>query len=169
MPVFRRTLWTSSRRSFPFALTSTFRPSTSIDPKEGSSRKLIHRNSVLLPEPLRPIIHTTSRGATSTEICFSTCKRPKYLSRLEIRTMGTILSVSFSETAFDDPLNVGQDDRHHPVKDGSNDQGFQVVKLSSSNPCGAPHHFVNKTSCRNKSGVLGNRDKIIADRRNSKS
>src|SRR5215207_1643179 len=168
MPVFRRTSWTSSRRSFPFAAASTFSPSTSMEPKDGSSRKLMHRNNVLLPEPLRPMIHTSSRGATSTEICFSTCKRPKYLSRLEIRTMGAILSVSSGETAFDDALHIGQDNCHNPVKDGSNDQGFQVVKLSSTNSCGAPHHFVNKTRCRNKSGVLGHGNKVIANRRNGK-
>src|SRR5919108_1403212 len=124
MPVFKRTSWTSWRCSLPFTLVSTFTPSTSIVPNEGSSRKLMQRSKVLLPDPLRPMIQTTSRGATSTEICFSTCKRPKYFSRLEILTMGAISAVSSGKACLDNPLNIRQNDGHHPIKYGSDDEGL---------------------------------------------
>src|SRR5688572_22285536 len=76
-------------------------PSTSIDPWEGSSRKLMQRNKVLFPEPLRPIRQTTCFSGTSRLTLFSTCRRPKYLSRLEIFTMGGMLSLSFREAGFE--------------------------------------------------------------------
>src|SRR5688572_8775012 len=94
-------------------------PSTSMVPNEGSSRKLIQRSNVLLPEPLRPMIQMTSRGATSTEIFLSTCKRPKNLSRSEILRIGIILAISSCEASLNDTLNVTQDDCHDPVNSRS--------------------------------------------------
>ena len=41
---------------------SPIRLSISIVPADGSSRKFMQRKSVLLPEPLRPMMQTTSRG-----------------------------------------------------------------------------------------------------------
>ena len=40
----------------------TCRPSISISPTVGSSRKFMHRSSVLLPLPDLPMTHTVSRG-----------------------------------------------------------------------------------------------------------
>src|SRR5678815_2483540 len=127
MPVFILTSCTSWRCSFPFPPASTFSPSTSIVPNEGSSRKLIQRNKVLLPEPLRPIRHTTSRGATSIETSLRTCRRPKYLSSLVTRTIGAILTVSFGKAGFDDALNIREDQRHYPIKERRHDKGLQVM------------------------------------------
>src|SRR3989304_4839679 len=83
-------------------------PSTSMLPCDGSSRKWIQRNKVLLPEPLRPMRQTTCFSGTSRLTLFSTCRRPKYLSRLEIFTMGGMLSLSFSEATLD-----GSEDKGH--------------------------------------------------------
>src|SRR5688572_26675613 len=97
-------------------------PSTSMEPKDGSSRKLMQRSSVLLPDPLRPMMQTTSRAATSTETCFKTCRRPKYFSRFDILTIGAISAVSPGKACLDNPLNVRQNDGHHPIKYGSDDE-----------------------------------------------
>ena len=55
-------------------------PSTSTLPVVGSSRKFVHRNMVLLPEPERPKTTTISLGATSRETSFSTSFCPNLLA-----------------------------------------------------------------------------------------
>src|SRR5258706_4529718 len=119
IPVFNRTSWIICLWIFPFELASILIPSNSMLPSEGSSRKFRHRNRVLFPEPLRPIRHTTSCSETSRLTFLSTCKRPKYLSRLETFTMGAMLSVSFSQAGLDAALDRGQDKCHDPIKNGS--------------------------------------------------
>src|SRR5512134_1896227 len=141
MPVFSRTSWINWRCAFPFSPASTLIPSTSIVPNEGSSRKLMQRSRVLFPEPLRPMMQTTSRGETSAEMPLRTCSRPKYLSRFETLTIGIILTIPPGKARLDDALNIGQDDGHDPVEDRRDDQRFQVVELSAAHAGRAPHHF----------------------------
>src|SRR5215510_1203286 len=104
----------------------------------------MQRSNVLLPEPLRPMRQTTSRGATSSEIFFSTCSRPKYLSRFEILTMGGISAFPFGEAGLDAALQVREHNGHDPIKDGSDDQCFHTAEVRAADFGGAPHQFVHK-------------------------
>ena len=54
-------------------------PSTSMVPDDGSSRKLMHRSNVLLPDPDRPKMTTTSPLCTSMLMPFRTSRCPKDL------------------------------------------------------------------------------------------
>src|SRR6185295_17192314 len=109
----------------------------------------MQRSNVLFPEPLRPIMHTTSRGATSIETCFRTCKRPKYLSSLVICTIGAISAISPGKTAFDTTLQSCQNQRHDPIEDSRHNQCFEIMELSTSHLCCTPHQFMHKTRCGN--------------------
>src|SRR5882757_4977727 len=66
MPVSRRSAF-SWRRLGP-----KLRPSNTIVPLSAVSRPLMQRSSVLLPEPLRPMIATTSPVSISSEISLRT-------------------------------------------------------------------------------------------------
>src|SRR6185295_14488003 len=112
---------------------------------------------------------TTSRGAILAETLLSTCSRPKYLSRLDIWMMGVISTISSCEASLNNALNISQNDRHDPIKNSRHDERFQIVELSASHSCSAPHHFMNKTSRRNERRVFGHRDEIIANRRDGKT
>src|SRR3990172_4472148 len=144
MPVLRRMACTRARCSFPFDPAFTTNPSTSIVPEDGSSKKLIQRKSVLLPEPLRPMIHTTSLRATSRLISCKTCRRPKILSRLEIFTMLDMLTISFGQVRFYPALEIAEDQGHHPIKYGGHDQRLQVVESSPANLGSTPHQLMDK-------------------------
>src|ERR1700721_1246861 len=72
MPTCRR----SSRR-FVFS-PPTSMPWTRMPPNWKDSSPLIQRSSVLLPEPERPIIATTSPFSTSSETPLSTSSGPKH-------------------------------------------------------------------------------------------
>ena len=74
-----------------------------------------------------------------------------------------MLAISFGETGFDDALNIGQDQGHHPIKDRGHDQRFQVVELCASHFGGAPHQFMHKACCGDQRRVFCHGDKIIAD------
>src|SRR3989337_2684919 len=71
MPTFRRSALrcTSSGRNWA--------PATTIEPSSMVSSPLMQRSSVDLPEPLLPMMATTSPGSTSMEIPFSTSLSPK--------------------------------------------------------------------------------------------
>ena len=64
------TFWRSSRSCA--AVECTWLPSIWIDPSSKVSRPLMVRSSVLLPEPLRPMIATTSPSSMSRSTPFST-------------------------------------------------------------------------------------------------
>jgi hypothetical protein len=49
---------------------------------------LMQRRNVLFPDPLAPMIDTTSRGITSMEIPFSTSSDPNVLWRSLMRSTG---------------------------------------------------------------------------------
>ena len=48
-----------------------------ISPESGGEIKFIQRNSVILPDPLGPIMQTTSPFATFKLTSFRTCNSPK--------------------------------------------------------------------------------------------
>src|SRR5438552_18486243 len=62
-------------------------PSTQISPESIDSRALVHRSSVLLPEPLRPITATVSPSAISIETSLNTVNDPNLF-----RTLWTLTS-----------------------------------------------------------------------------
>src|ERR1043166_861981 len=80
MPIFSRSL----RMSVSGELTSS--PSTRMLPESRRSSALMHRSRVLLPEPLRPMMATVSRGATASETPFNTSTAPKPLYAFSIST-----------------------------------------------------------------------------------
>ena len=77
IPVRTRSCRISSRFSFVRCPPPLIRmPATSIVPAVGSSRKLTHRRSVLLPEPDRPNMTTTSPSRPRDRFAFNTsCPR----------------------------------------------------------------------------------------------
>src|SRR5262245_52629802 len=73
MPIFWRTrLMSTSGRVMSV-------PSTTTEPRVGSSRRLQQRSSVDLPEPEGPMMKTSSPCATARSIPFSTSTAPKDL------------------------------------------------------------------------------------------
>src|SRR5215211_5012386 len=142
-------------------------------PNDGSSRKLMQRSIVLFPDPLRPMMQTTSRGGTSIEIFLSTCRRPKYLSSLEILTIGwlsnAISAISFGEPRLDDALQVRQDKCHQPVKDRGHDQRLKASELCASHFYRIPHQFMYEAGRGDQSRVFCHGDKIISDGRNGEA
>src|SRR5438105_3430674 len=73
MPIFCRTrLMSTSDRVISV-------PSTTTEPRVGSSSRLQQRRSVDLPEPDGPMMNTSSLGATARSMPFSTSRTPKDL------------------------------------------------------------------------------------------
>src|SRR5215204_2951600 len=75
MPILRRTASMSTSGS----VTSI--PPTTTFPEVGSSRRLMQRSRVDLPDPDGPMTQTTSPGSTRTSMPRMTSRRPKYLWR----------------------------------------------------------------------------------------
>src|SRR5271154_3465978 len=73
MPISRR----SARRAAPELCTG--RPSKRISPLSGTSRPLMQRSSVVLPEPLRPMMATTSPLSIVSDTSSSATCVPKRL------------------------------------------------------------------------------------------
>jgi hypothetical protein len=89
IPARIRICWIRARRSrVCFLVAETTIPSTSMVPRLGSSRKLMQRRNVLFPEPLRPMMHTTSLGLISSEIPSRTYSLPNHLCRSVTRITG---------------------------------------------------------------------------------
>src|SRR5216683_3531392 len=66
----------------------TVSPSTRTSPPSYSARKLMHRSSVVLPEPLGPMIATISPRETVRDTSFRTRRRPKLMLTRRSSTMG---------------------------------------------------------------------------------
>ena len=80
------TRWRSVRIAALLSCSSGL-PSTLSVPWLNTSNPLMHRNSVLLPEPLLPMIAITSPGATLRSMPLSTSFAPKLLRNPAISTM----------------------------------------------------------------------------------
>src|SRR3989304_9939828 len=92
-------------------------PSTHTSPLVGASRWLMHLSRVLLPEPLGPMITTTSPRWTSRFTPRTASTEPKYLCRSLTTMMG---SISFLElqAAFQPANHAGEEKRHGQVEEG---------------------------------------------------
>src|SRR5688572_8740244 len=96
------TCWRSSR----IALASPWRsgwPSTDSAPSSKDSRPLMQRSSVLLPDPLLPMMAMTSPRATVRSMPLSTSLAPKRLRSDWMWTMGPTLSAAMVELPFHAP------------------------------------------------------------------
>src|SRR5882757_11225496 len=76
----------NSRRCF--GSRSSLWPATSIRPASKASSPLMQRKRVLLPEPLRPMMATTSPVSTDSETPFSTSSGPNRLCTSSMTTAG---------------------------------------------------------------------------------
>ena len=88
---------TSSRTLFIFSSLFIGMLSTVIVPPVGSSKKFIQRKSVDLPEPLGPIITTTSRSSICKSIPFKTSSSPKDFFKFFISIIAKLLIKIFFE------------------------------------------------------------------------
>ncbi len=77
-----------------FGLTfpsTTLSPWKSTSPLVGVSRRLMHRSSVLLPEPEAPIMLVTSPGRTSKSMSRSTSFVPKLFERWRTSSIASLM------------------------------------------------------------------------------
>src|SRR5690554_389469 len=106
------------------------RSSTSSWPESKGSSPLTQRISVDLPEPLAPMMTTTSPASTVRSMSFNTCSLPKCLFNPCIFTMWLIFPSSNRRQSA--PLNQAQDQRQgqgdHQVKDRHREIHFKGRK-----------------------------------------
>src|ERR1700688_4819541 len=99
MPISRRSARNPAREC------STTRPSKRISPLPGFSRPLMQRSSVVFPEPLRPIMATTSPASIVSETESSATCAPK---RLEMPFN--------AKSGIDSPFKVSTEPRQRPAE-----------------------------------------------------
>ena len=173
---------------------ATLTPSTSTVPAVGSSRKLMQRSNVLLPEPDRPIRQIVSRGYTSSEQPRRTWLWWKYFSsaahrddghragrcqgsgrRIGVRADGcrahwgprscrSSVAVSGGHPLLEACLEVRQDQRQAPVDEGCDDDRLEALTGRPSGGLGAPQQLLDADD-RDERGVLRHRDEVVAHRR----
>ena len=80
--IWRRSAGTVSPWLSAFSLISS--PLTRMMPLVGFSRQLMQRSSVDLPEPLPPMMATTSPSRADSDTPFSTCSWPNFLCRFSM-------------------------------------------------------------------------------------
>src|SRR5688572_22117634 len=73
---------------------------------------------------------------------------PKIFIQIGDLDDGIHLAISSRQASFNAALDEGEHECHHPIESRSNDQSFQVIEFSASNPCCAPHYFVDKSRGR---------------------
>src|SRR5215208_4888182 len=147
-------------------------PSTSTLPAVGSSRKLMHLRSVLLPDPERPKITTTSPSAMSKSMPFRTSFSPNTLRsprRLTIERGSVPMRAAFSHVALREPplqppLEVGEDAGEYPVYYGRHHQRLEVLEVLASDLRGAEKEFLGADNADER-GVFDHRDELVSRRR----
>src|SRR5512135_2456519 len=102
-------------------------------PADGSSRKLMQRSSVLLPEPLRPMMQTTSRGITSRHMSLRTCSMLNHLCSPSTWTTGSAL-IGFPHASLDPTLDPGRDYGKDPIRGGRDEEHFHVFAVAAGVP-----------------------------------
>src|SRR3954466_6644384 len=106
---------TSLRRSrSPCALASSPCPATWMRPDWICSSPLMQRSSVDLPDPLRPMIATTSPGSTLRSMPLRTSTSPKRLWTPSTCTTGIELPFQAPGQQRDRPADREVDERHRP-------------------------------------------------------
>src|SRR5271170_5261951 len=111
MPMLRR----SARRRR--VVGSNASPANSMVPLSGRSSPLMQRSSVLLPEPLRPMIATTSPGSIASDTASSTRCAPKRLEMFFNAKMGIDASFEPLGQQRERPAEDEIERRHDRVDD----------------------------------------------------
>jgi hypothetical protein len=124
-----RVLWPPSSRI----------PATSITPSVGSSRKLMHRRSVDLPDPDLAEDHHDLAGSTSMLMPFSTSFVPKYLWRFSTRTTASPFASSRRWLRWH-PAVLRPGSRRSPAPDRSPGRVGEWGSAASRAPLVAPAH-----------------------------
>src|SRR4030042_1554785 len=109
-------------------------------PEEGSSRKFKQRSKVLLPEPLRPIITSTSFGATENDTPLRTCRSPNHLCKLSTRIISLSL-ISVPHPFLKNAFRPGGDDGQQPVKYCGDDEHFHKLAVLAGKTAPTEGHF----------------------------
>src|SRR3712207_6635332 len=152
-------------------------PSTSTLPEVGASRKLMHRSSVLLPEPERPKITTHSPSPTSRFTPFKTSFSPNTLRTSRSLTTGrtpafsllvsmrtTVPHVAFRESPLESCLGVREEVRERPVDKGCDHQRLQVLEVLAPDLRRAEEQFLGADDT-NERRVLDHGCELVARRR----
>src|SRR4030065_157776 len=113
-----------------------------IVPEEGSSRKFKQRSKVLLPEPLRPMITSTSLGVTEKDTPFRTCRSPNHLCKFST----WIISLSFigmPHAFLQESFQPRRDNGQEPVKNCCNDEHFHEFAVLAGKTVSSIGHLPN--------------------------
>src|SRR5665648_191035 len=176
MPHFRRISRSALRYALPWVPQWATDPPMEITPLVGSSRKLMHRRKVLLPDPEGPMRTTTSPFCTSMETPRRTWLRPKLLRRSVTLTsaVGGATVVPASDIASTSSISVTitlqfllkavlpevEEDRQDPVHHCCHKQRRQVVVVPTPDQLRSFEHFGNRDG-RYERGVLDERDAVV--------
>src|SRR5512143_3668842 len=135
MPVRSRSAVICWRLGWCWGVAVTLSPSMAIFPADGCSRKLRQRRKVLLPDPLRPIMTTTSRGITDSETPCKTCSSPNHLWSLSTVTIGSAL-ISVRHPSLEPALQPGRNDRQKPVHRRRDQKHLHKLDVFARKPAG---------------------------------
>src|SRR3712207_789366 len=131
----------------------------------------MHRSSVLLPEPERPKMTTTSPGATSRLTPFRTSFSPNTLRTSCRLTIGLLMSmrttvphVARLEPPLEPPLEVGEDARQDPVDQGGDHQRLQVLEVLAAYLGGSEKELLGPDDAE-QGGVFDHGYELVAGRR----
>src|SRR3954447_11539435 len=135
-------------------------------PSSGTSSRLMQRSRVLLPDPLGPMITTTSPRAISRSMPASAARVPKRLRMPDNRKTGP--SIGSSMATRGSAFEILDQDRAriaHQEVDQRSDQvdihsaeGYGDAKLGGA-------HQLDDRDRRDQCRILQHRNEIVADRR----
>src|SRR4030042_5513686 len=112
----------------------------SMVPEEGSSRKFRQRSKVPLPEPLRPMMTTTSFWVTEKDTPFRTCRRSNHLCKFSTRMISLSL-IGVPHTFFHISYRPGRDDGQDPIEESCDDEHLHKLTVHTGKTAGTEGHF----------------------------
>src|SRR3990172_5627331 len=83
--------------------------------------------------------------------------------------MGIMSAISFGQSGFEAVLEERKNQGDDPIKGRGDNQRFQIVELSASNPSCAPHNFVYESCCGYQCRIFCHRDEVVAHWGNGKA
>src|ERR1700733_738672 len=162
-------IWRRNSRRFVFA-PPTSMPSARMAPDWKVSKPLIQRSSVLLPEPERPMMATTSPFSTSSETPLSTSSGPKLFLTSRMLTSDIEASFEFFGAPGQREAQAEIDQRNQRI-DQKRPKGRVIEQRSGlgqfdeaddRGECGALDHLNRKTDRRRDRDAQGLRQNHIA-------
>src|SRR5215211_2975297 len=166
MPILRRTASMSTSGS----VTSI--PPTTTLPEVGSSRRVMQRSRVDLPDPDGPMTQTTSPPSTRTSMPRRTSRRPKYLWRSwtsmaasSVRVL--TLSPGLARRGLKAADHVAERHRDEQVaQPGDQDRGHADVLVQGvAAELGKLPVLQGEAEQVDQRGVLGQQDQLVGQRR----